>query len=124
MKKILFIEDNQAILDLYEPKLREQGFEVSAALEGEKGLAIAAAEHPDVILLDVVMPDMDGMQVMRRLREDGEWGKKVPIVIFTNFDANDERIKRIAEDKPAYYLLKANYGPTALALKLKEIIPA
>lgn len=124
MKKILFIEDNEEIVALYEPKLKQAGYEVKAALDGTHGLEYALADHPDLILLDVVMPDMDGMSVMQRIRQEGEWGKKVTIIIFTNFDVNDERLKRVVADKPAYYLLKANYTPLGLVAKLKEFLPA
>jgi len=124
MKKILFIEDNAEIVALYEPKLKEAGFDVKTALDGEHGLQYALEDHPDLILLDVVMPDMDGMNVMQRIRQEGEWGKGVPIIIFTNFDVNDERLKRVVQDKPAYYLLKANYTPHSLVAKLKEFVAA
>jgi len=124
MKKILFIEDNAEIVELYAPKLKEAGYDVVTALDGKGGLEAALGGHPDLILLDVVMPDMDGMEVMQRIRAEGEWGKSVPIIIFTNFDVNDDRLKRVVVDKPAYYLLKANYTPLGLVAKLREFLPA
>ena len=122
MKKILFIEDNAEIVDLYAPKIKDAGFEVETALNGERGLQYALDKHPDLIILDVVMPDMDGMTVMQRIRQEGEWGRSVPIIIFTNFDVNDDRLKQIVQDKPAYYLLKANFTPHSLVAKLNEFV--
>ncbi len=122
MKSILLIEDDQQIIDLYRPALIKAGFKVIEATNGEDGLKQAKTERPDLILLDVSMPDMDGMAVMQQIRSWGDWGKNARIVIFTNFDADDDRLKRIVEYKPSFYLLKADYTPAALAAKISEVL--
>ncbi len=120
MKKVLIVEDDTLILKAYHDKFVEEGFEVHDAMDGERGLTMALAMHPDAILLDLNMPRMDGMTVMKKLREDA-WGKKVPIVIITNLELNDDRLKGVVRDEPAFYLLKKNYTLEDLVSKVREI---
>lgn len=120
MKKVLIVEDDTLVLKAYHDKFVEEGFEVHDALDGEQGLAVALNMHPDAIFLDLNMPRMDGMTVMKKLRED-VWGRKVPIVIITNLELNDDRLKGVVRDEPAFYLLKKNYTLEDLVSKVKEV---
>ena len=82
MKRILIIDDEQDMLDLLRPRLEAAGYEISTALDGQEGLNKAREEKPDLILLDVMMPKMDGYQVCRFLKFDEEY-KHIPIVLLT-----------------------------------------
>ena len=81
-KHILIIDDEQDLLDLLRPRLETAGYEISTALDGQEGLNKAREEKPDLILLDVMMPKMDGYQVCRFLKFDEEY-KHIPIVLLT-----------------------------------------
>lgn len=125
-KKILIIEeveDEKSLRDVLHDKFVKEGFGVLEAKDGEEGLAIALREHPDLILLDIVMPKMDGLTMMKKLREENEWGKHVPIIILTNLSADKEKINQaIADNEPAYYLVKSNYTISDLVEKIRELL--
>lgn len=82
-KKILIIEDEKTLLEVLAKKFLDEKFDVIKAVNGKEGLKIALRERPDLILLDIIMPVMDGMTMLRKLREDS-WGKEVEVVILTN----------------------------------------
>lgn len=106
-KRILVVEDEQLTRQALVDELTGEGFEVLEAANGEEGLNMALGEHPDLVLLDIVMPKMDGITVMSKLRED-VWGKNVPIIMLTVLDSDDAILEKIVENKPAYYLIKKN----------------
>ena len=89
--RILVIDDIDANVRLLEAKLTADYYEVLTATDGVTGLAIAGAEQPDIILLDVMMPGMDGFQVCRRLKEDPET-RHIPVVLVTALDGRADRI--------------------------------
>lgn len=82
-KKILIIEDEQTLLEVLTKKFLDEKYDVITALNGKEGLKTALKMHPDLILLDIIMPVMDGMTMLRKLRED-KWGKEAEVVILTN----------------------------------------
>ena len=82
-KKILVVEDEKFIMKLLSKRLKEAHFNIFQASDGEEGLRLALEHHPDLILLDIVMPRMDGLEMAKKLRCD-EWGKDVPIILLTN----------------------------------------
>ncbi len=106
-KRVLVVEDEQLTRQSLVDELTSAGFEALEAVNGEEGLTMALREHPDLILLDIVMPKMDGITVMSKLREDS-WGKNVPIIMLTVLDSDDAILEKIVENKPAYYLIKKN----------------
>ncbi len=123
-KKILVIEeveDEKSLRDVLHDKFKLEGFGVLEAKDGEEGLATALRERPDLILLDIVLPKMDGLTMMKKLREANEWGKNVPIILLTNLSADDNKINQaIADNSPAYYLVKSNYTIVDLVEKIRE----
>ena len=119
--KILLIEDNPTLLYTYQIKLVINGFEVLTAADGEEGLSTALQNHPDLILLDILLPKMDGFVLMQKLRENS-WGKNVPIIILTNLDTNDKITQIIAENKPSGYLIKANTSPEEVVNHVREVL--
>ena len=121
MFTIEVVEDEETLRNVLRDKLTLEGFNVIEAKNGEEGLETALSMHPDLILLDIVMPKMDGITMMQKLRQQNEWGKKIPIILLTNLSADDEKInKAIAEYEPAYYIVKSNWSIGDLVDKIRE----
>ncbi len=120
MKKILIVEDEPALLRVLADKFSNEGFSVLEAKNGLTGLKMALEETPEIILLDILMPELDGMEMMKRLRETNVYGKKVPIVILTNLDADEKITWAVAKDGPAYYLIKSNVDMDEIVEKVNQ----
>ncbi len=120
-KTILIVEDEAPQRKTLAEQFSDEGFLVLKAQNGQEGLEIALREQPDIILLDIVMPIMDGITVMKKLREKNTWGKNVPIILLTNLNSDDEtRMKAITRDEPAYYLEKSKWTLSDVVEKVKE----
>lgn len=119
-KKVLIVEDEEDLREALADQLSREGFDVREAHNGEKGLYYALKERPDLILLDIVMPKMDGMTMMRKLREENTWGKEVPIILLTNLSADDRIMRGITKHEPAYYLVKSDWKIEDVVEKVKE----
>jgi DNA-binding response OmpR family regulator len=123
-KKILIIEeieDDISLRNVIYDKLTLEGFNVLEAKNGVEGLEIALSKKPDLILLDIVMPKMDGITMMKKLRQTGDWGKKVPIILLTNLSTDDDEIIRaVSENEPAFYLVKSDYSMKDLVAKIRS----
>jgi DNA-binding response OmpR family regulator len=85
-KKILIVEDEPATRKSLAAALKKAGFQILTANDGEAGLALAFKEHPNLILLDLLMPKKDGLEVLKELRQD-DWGEDVPVIILTNLSS-------------------------------------
>ena len=90
--KILIVDDEEDILDLLQYNLNREGFETITARNGEQALALAEEERPDVIILDIMMPKMDGLEVCRRLRQDAEL-RTIPIMMLTALAEEDAHVR-------------------------------
>ncbi len=122
-KTILVVEDDASELKALVDKFTREGFSVLQAKNGEEGLESALKNHPDLILLDIVMPKMDGMTMLKKLRETDEWGKTVPVIILTNLTSADEgRNRDITELEPAYYLVKTDWKIDELVAKVRDLL--
>ncbi len=120
---ILIVEDEEVIRKAYADELRDGGFSVLTAANGRDGLELALHEKPNLILLDILMPVMDGLTMMSELREKGEYGKNVSIILLTNLSPNEERImKAVTKNEPAYYLVKADWDLSKVVEKIKECL--
>ncbi len=117
-KKILIIEDERGLADMYKLKFEKEGFHVLLAGEGESGIKMAQSELPDLILLDIVMPGIDGFEVLRRLRAD-PLTENLKIFVFSNLGQDDE-IERGLQEGADKYLIKANLTPGQLLTKIEE----
>ena len=117
-KKILIVEDELTLRTPMAFGLRDEGFTVIEAENGEQGLALAFAEKPDLILLDLIMPGVDGMAVLRELRKN-PWGKEVPVMLLTNLNET-EKITESVESKVYEYLLKSDWSLDDVVKKIKE----
>lgn len=123
MPRILVIDDDFQLRRLYEGKLKLEGFEVETALDGLKGLEKAESFQPHLILLDILMPGMDGFQVMEELKNDPQT-KKIPVVFLTNLSRDEGDIKKGLELGAIAYLVKAHYTPSQVVAKIREFLKA
>mgnify|MGYP000274069851 CR=1 FL=1 len=120
MKKILFIEDESALQKTLSDYLKKEGYEVISALDGESGLRLAQTQKPDLILLDLILPKMDGFEVLRKLMENPET-KEIPVIILTNLERMED-ISRALELGAKTYLVKANYTLKEVTEKVKQTL--
>lgn len=118
-KKILIIEDELPMLKALSEKFSREGFSVLEARDGKEGLQMALEKKPDLIVLDLFMPVMDGKEMMQKLRKDS-WGKKVPIIILTNLNPDDKTLNEILASGPAYYFVKSKWKLEDLVGKVKK----
>lgn len=118
MKKILIVEDEVALLQVLTEKLKKENFEVLQARNGQEGLQQAFSLHPDLILLDIIMPVMDGMTMLVKLRID-EWGKSVPVIILTNL-SNEQKVAESLQQGVYDYLVKSDWMLEDLVQKIKN----
>lgn len=114
MKKVLIIEDDPSYLKLLNDQLTQRGYAVFMAKDGKEGLAIAIVQHPDLVLLDIKMPVMNGILMLGELRKD-TYGKSAKVIILTNLEPDDKIIEDVLHDQPTYYLIKSD-------IQLSELI--
>lgn len=119
-KTILVIEDEEAMQLALRDMLSFEGYTILDAKNGIEGLATALARHPDLILLDILMPKMDGLEMLKKLRED-EWGKDVPVIVLTNV-GDKEEIAQAVEGNVFEYFVKTDIKITEVVAKIKEKI--
>jgi len=119
MKKILFIEDESALQKTLGKILKQEGYEVTPALDGEVGLRLVKEIKPDLILLDLILPKIHGIDVLRKLKEDKET-KKIPVIVLTNL-GEIEDINRAVELGATTYLIKAQYTLEEVIEKIKKV---
>lgn len=119
-KRVLVVEDEEAMAGAIEDKFTREGFEISQAKNGEEGLEKALRDHPDLILLDIVMPKMDGLEMLSKLRDD-IWGKTVPVILLTNY-GDIEKITDAVKSNVACYLLKTDWKLENVVAKVKETL--
>lgn len=120
-KSILVVEDDQSLLTALVDKFTREGFNMQHASNGVSGYALALKQRPDIILLDILLPEMDGISFLQKLRKEDLWGKLVPVIFLTNVSPTTDRIiARIAEDEPAYYLVKSDFFLSDIVEKVRE----
>ena len=121
-KKILIIEDERSLREAVVDILELKNFTPLSAKNGKEGVEIALKEHPELILLDLIMPEMDGMAAFKEIRGD-TWGEKVPIIILTNLSANNERFMTdMVTHNSTYYLIKSDWKLHSIIDKIEEIL--
>ncbi|OGE88045.1 MAG: hypothetical protein A3J07_01810 [Candidatus Doudnabacteria bacterium RIFCSPLOWO2_02_FULL_49_13] len=118
--RILVVEDEEILLTALSEELKQEGFEVVGAKDGVEGVEKAASEKPDLILLDLVMPRLDGIGALKQIK-DSPASKDIPVVILTNlsdYDKVSDALSLGAMD----YLVKANYRLEELVSKIKTVL--
>lgn len=93
-RTVLIVDDEESLTNVLARKFTDEGIEAFTAYDGKQGLAMALEKHPDVILLDIMMPEMDGFDVMKALQQD-PWGKDVPVILLTNSSSLDTVAKAV-----------------------------
>jgi DNA-binding response OmpR family regulator len=118
--KILLVEDDQDLQEMYETKFTMEGFEVVKSENGADALNRVAATKPQIILLDIVMPEIDGFQVLKDLKADPAT-QNIPVILLTNLGQEGD-IKRGMELGAVDYLIKANFTPNEVVAKVKKAL--
>ena len=117
-KKILIIDDDASLRSVLEDKFSGEGFSVRLAKNGQEGLEIALEEKPDVILVDILMPVLDGLGMIKELRQDN-WGKEANVILLSNLD-DTTKIAEAAQLGVFDFLTKQDYKIDDVVKKVKE----
>ena len=120
MKKILFIEDESALQKTFGENLKQEGYEMISALDGETGLRLAKSEKPDLILLDLILPKIHGFDVLKKLKGDKET-KDIPVIVLTNLEKIED-VDKALELGATTYLIKAQYSLEEVVEKIKKVL--
>jgi DNA-binding response OmpR family regulator len=119
--RLLIVEDSEPLRKVLAEKLRDEKFEVTEASGGEEGIKIATDQKPDMIITDIVMFPVDGLEMSRQIRSSGEWGKNVHIIALTNQNSAEEE-NRLAELKLTAYLVKAETSLDEVVSQVKAVL--
>ncbi|MDP3941542.1 MAG: response regulator [bacterium] len=117
--KILLVDDDDALMTVFSTALRKHGYDVITAANGQQGLDKAKTDKPDLIFLDQVLPDIQGNEVLKTLKEDLET-KQIPVAMLSNFGQN-ELIQDAINSGAVDYILKYQIEPDDLDTKIKEL---
>lgn len=122
MTKIAIIEDDPTINQMYRMKFEAEGFEVELANNGKRGVAMVETFKPDIILLDMQMPEMDGPTALAEIRNQ-PWGKTIPVIILTNMgeEESPEGLKSLGIHS---YIVKADFTPSQVVSRVKDALAA
>jgi DNA-binding response OmpR family regulator len=118
--KILLIDDDEALTTIFTGALTKEGFQTVIAATGQEGLDKATIETPDLILLDQVLPDFSGNDILKRLKQD-EKTKNIPVIILSNF-SQEELVKEAINEGAADYIFKFQAEPKDVIEKIKNTL--
>lgn len=118
--KVLLVEDEKMLADMYTTKFTMEGFEAEKAYDGQAGVEKAKEFNPDIVLLDVIMPKVDGFAALKMLKDDAAT-KNIPVILLTNL-GQDEDIKKGKQLGAADYFVKANHTPAEVVVKVKQVL--
>ena len=119
-KKILFVEDDQGFFNIFSVPLKMKGYEVVHVADGGQAVDKVLTENPDLVLLDIVLPGVSGLDILKELKEREET-KHIKIVMLTNF-GSDENINKAMEYGSNDYLMKYNIVPSELPAKIAGLL--
>jgi two-component system, OmpR family, alkaline phosphatase synthesis response regulator PhoP len=117
---VMIIDDDVSLVNVLQDKLFSEGYLVLTAQNGQEGFSLSIKHHPDIILLDILMPKMNGVEMLKKLRADN-WGKNVPILLLTN-DSNPEHMEETLKLNANDYLIKSDWKLEDVLVKIKETI--
>lgn len=117
-KHILIVEDDLALNDAFSTVLRKEGFNVSCAFNGQEALDLVLRDSVDLILLDIIMPVMDGTEFLRRVKSKA---LKIPIIVFSNLDSQNN-VSEVYKLGATHYMLKAWASPKELVKIVKRTL--
>ncbi len=118
--RILIVEDDEFLLEMYVMKLEKEGYQVYSAVDGEEGFKLAQKEIPNLILLDLNLPKMNGFEVLEALKKD-ENTKDIPVIVLTNYAQKDD-IDKCLDLGADSYLIKAHFVPSEVIGKIKKVL--
>ena len=124
MKKILLVEDDPFLIDIYQKKLRDSGFKVEVAKDGEMALAILKEKNFDLMLLDIVLPKIDGWKVLEgimEMKKEKRNLEKMKIVIWSNLGEKED-VKKGLSLGATSYLIKANFTPSEVVREIEKLL--
>jgi two-component system, OmpR family, alkaline phosphatase synthesis response regulator PhoP len=121
-RSCLLVEDDRDIAQMYRLKLEREGWEVAVALDGETGLVMLKQHRPDVILLDVMLPGIDGFEVLEAIRADPDY-RGMPVVVVSNSAGTAGKLDRARELGVLDWLTKSSTSPSALTDRLDQLLP-
>lgn len=119
-KKICIVEDEPSIREIYQIELEKNGYEVTSASNGVEGFELLKREKPDVALIDVMMPEMNGIELMEAMRKD-ELLSKIPVIVITNL-SDEETIRKAGELESRFYLNKTLFKPNDVVGIVREVL--
>jgi CheY-like chemotaxis protein len=120
-KTILVVEDEKSLRNAMSDILRLKKYKSLEAKNGKEGVKIALLKHPDLILLDLIMPEMDGITALKKIREDS-WGENVPVIILTNLGVTSKQfLDDVVVNRPINYLTKSNWKIHDVIEKIEKI---
>jgi len=120
MKKVLLIEDDPFLVDIYATKLKESGFSVEIAVDGQEGLKKIEEKAPDLVLLDIVLPVVDGWEFLKKLNNSKNAGK-LKVIILSNLGQKGE-VEKGLKLGASKYLIKAHYTPSEVIKEVKKLL--
>lgn len=118
--KICIVEDDLPIAQMYEFKLKQSGYTVSTAHDGVSGLALVEKERPDLLLLDLKMPQMTGEEMLEKLRAT-DWGSSIRVIVLTNI-SRDEAPQKLRLLNVERYIVKAHYTPQQVVDTIRDVL--
>ncbi|HLB50710.1 MAG TPA: response regulator [Patescibacteria group bacterium] len=121
MAKILLVEDDPMIGEIYERKFSSAGFDVKRAVSGKQVLQFAGEEPFDLVLLDIILPGMNGLDVLKELKKSGNYDARMKVFIFSNLNAREEQDKAF-ENGADGFIPKTKYSPSELVMEVQRIL--
>lgn len=121
MAKILIVDDDKLMANMYQGKFEDDGFDVAVAIDGQMGFDKAVEFKPDLILLDIMMPKVNGLEMLKNLKNNDST-KKIPVILLTNVGGDDEDVERGLGLGAVAYMVKAQYDPKDVVKKVREIL--
>jgi len=118
--KILIVEDDNFLLNMYADKFRAENFEVFIADDGAKGVKLTKEKIPDIILLDIMLPKMNGFEVLEKIKIDSKV-KNIPVILLTNLSQKEE-VKKGLSLGAKDFLIKAHFMPNEVVDRVKEVL--
>jgi len=120
MRDILLVEDDPFLIDIYTTKLEKEGFSIKVAGNGKEAFKLLKKKVPDLLLLDIVLPRVDGWEILDKIKENKKW-KKIPVIILSNLGQKAE-VEKGLDLGVKKYLIKAHYTPAEVVEEIKKIL--
>jgi len=120
MKTVLLVEDDPFLIDIYTTKLKEAGFLIEVAATGEEALSKVKEKKPTLMILDIVLPKVDGWEILKRVKAEKN-SKDLKVIILSNLGQKEE-VEKGMKLGAAKYLIKAHYTPSEVVAEIKQLL--